>query len=80
MQKLGVFWKIQDICYHMSTEIFKIEEEMTVFRSVYCEQIIMTISILCLGLQPPLRWSLYPFPHLTLQHRTCIQNWMEVDG
>ena len=29
MQKLGVFWKIQDICYQMSTEIFKIEEEMT---------------------------------------------------
>ena len=29
MQKLGVFWKIQDICYHMGTEIFKIEEEMT---------------------------------------------------
>ena len=29
MQKLGVFWKIQDICYVMGTEIFKIEEEMT---------------------------------------------------
>ena len=29
MQKLGVFWKTQDICYHMGTEIFKIEEEMT---------------------------------------------------
>ena len=29
MQKLGVFRKIQDICYQMSTEIFKIEEEMT---------------------------------------------------
>ena len=29
MQKLGVFSKIQDICYQMSTEIFKIEEEMT---------------------------------------------------
>ena len=29
MQKLGVFWKIQDICYIMGTEIFKIEEEMT---------------------------------------------------
>ena len=29
MQKLGVFWKIQDICYQMSTEMFKIEEEMT---------------------------------------------------
>ena len=29
MQKLGVFWKIQDICYQMGTEIFKIEEEMT---------------------------------------------------
>ena len=28
MQKLGVFWKIQDICYQMGTEIFKIEEEM----------------------------------------------------
>ena len=26
---LGVYWKIQDICYHMGTEIFKIEEEMT---------------------------------------------------
>ena len=25
---MGVFWKIQDICYEMSTEIFKIEEEM----------------------------------------------------
>ena len=25
----GVFWKIQDICYKMGTEIFKIEEEMT---------------------------------------------------
>ena len=24
---LGVFWKIQDICYQMGTEIFKIEEE-----------------------------------------------------
>ena len=29
MQKLGVFWKIQDICYQMGTEIFEIEEEMT---------------------------------------------------
>ena len=29
MQKLGVLWKIQDICYQMGTEIFKIEEEMT---------------------------------------------------
>ena len=29
MQMLGVFWKIQDICYIMGTEIFKIEEEMT---------------------------------------------------
>ena len=29
MQKLGVFWKIQDICNIMGTEIFKIEEEMT---------------------------------------------------
>ena len=27
--KVGVFWKIQDICYQMGTEIFKIEEEMT---------------------------------------------------
>ena len=25
----GVFWKIQDFCYIMGTEIFKIEEEMT---------------------------------------------------
>ena len=24
MQKLGVFWKIQDICYNIGTEIFKI--------------------------------------------------------
>ena len=24
-----MFWKIQDICYIMGTEIFKIEEEMT---------------------------------------------------
>ena len=29
MQKLGVFWKILDICYNVGTEIFKIEEEMT---------------------------------------------------
>ena len=29
MQKLGVFWKIQDICHNMGTEIFKIKEEMT---------------------------------------------------
>ena len=29
MQKLGVFCKIQDICYQMGSEIFKIEEEMT---------------------------------------------------
>ena len=29
MQKLGVFWKIQDICYQMGTEIFKIEEEIS---------------------------------------------------
>ena len=28
MQNLGVLWKIQDICYIMGTEIFKIEEEM----------------------------------------------------
>ena len=26
MQK---FWKIQDICYQIGTEIFKIEEDMT---------------------------------------------------
>ena len=29
MQMLGVFWKVQKICYIMGTEIFKIEEEMT---------------------------------------------------
>ena len=29
MQKLGVFWKVQDICYNMGTQIFKIEEDMT---------------------------------------------------
>ena len=29
MQMLGVFWRIQDICYIMGTEIFKIDEEMT---------------------------------------------------
>ena len=29
MQKLGVFWNIQVICYQMGTEILKIEEEMT---------------------------------------------------
>ena len=29
MQKLGVFWKIEDICYNMATEILKIDEEMT---------------------------------------------------
>ena len=29
MQKLRVFWKIQDVCYIMGTEIFKIEEQMT---------------------------------------------------
>ena len=29
MLKFGVFWKIQDICYQISTEIFKIEEEVT---------------------------------------------------
>ena len=29
MQKLGVFWKIQVICYKISTEIFKIKEEIT---------------------------------------------------
>ena len=26
---VGVFWKIQDFCYNMGTEIFKIEKEMT---------------------------------------------------
>ena len=34
MQKLGVFWKILDICYKMGTEIFKIEEEMTKLRKL----------------------------------------------
>ena len=29
MQKLGVFCNIQDICYQMGTDIFKIEEKMT---------------------------------------------------
>ena len=29
MQKLGVFWKIQNICFNVGTEIFQIEEEMT---------------------------------------------------
>ena len=29
MQKFRVFWKIQDICYEMGTDIFKIEEETT---------------------------------------------------
>ena len=53
MQKLGVFWKIHDICYQMGTEIFKIEEKMTEKmkpniashenaeghqRTAYCEQ------------------------------------------
>ena len=26
--KVGVFWKIQDICYNMGTEILKTEDEM----------------------------------------------------
>ena len=29
MQMLGVFCKIQDICYIMGTVIFKIDEEIT---------------------------------------------------
>ena len=29
MQKLGILWKIQDICFNMDTQIFKIEEDMT---------------------------------------------------
>ena len=29
MQNLGVFWKIQDICYIIGTEIVQIEEEIT---------------------------------------------------
>ena len=29
IKKLGVFWKIQDICCSMATDIFKIKEEMT---------------------------------------------------
>ena len=29
MQMLGVYWKIQVICYQIAIEIFKIEEEMT---------------------------------------------------
>ena len=28
MQKLEMFWKIQNICYNIGTDIFKIEEEM----------------------------------------------------
>ena len=28
-EKMGVFCKIQDICYKMGTEIFKMEKEMT---------------------------------------------------
>ena len=28
MRMLDMFWKIQDICYIVGTEIFKIEEEM----------------------------------------------------
>ena len=27
--KVGLFWKVQDICYNIGTEIFKIEEKMT---------------------------------------------------
>ena len=26
---LGLFWKIQDICYQMVTDVFKIEKEIT---------------------------------------------------
>ena len=29
IQNAKVFWKVQDICYNMGTEIFKIEEDMT---------------------------------------------------
>ena len=29
MQMLGVFWKVQEICCIMDTEIFKIKEEIT---------------------------------------------------
>ena len=39
MQKLGVFWKIQDICYNMGTEIFKIEEEI--------EKMKPTLGLMC---------------------------------
>ena len=29
MQKLGMFWKIHDICCNMGTKIFKMEEDLT---------------------------------------------------
>ena len=29
MQKFGKFWNVQDNCYNMGTDIFKIEVEMT---------------------------------------------------
>ena len=29
MQKLGLFWKIHDICCNMGTKIFKMEEDLT---------------------------------------------------
>ena len=29
MQKLGMFWKIHDICCNMCTKIFKMEEDST---------------------------------------------------
>ena len=50
---LGVFWKIQDICYQMDTEIFKIEEEMTESKNYlyftfnqHMEQVLLSLQVM----------------------------------
>ena len=59
MQKLGVFRKIQDICYQMGTEIFKIEEEMTEKMSILKTASVLNIeatiilSLLYVQTRPP---------------------------
>ena len=76
MQKLGMFWKIQDNCYHIGTEILKIEEKMT--EKIKPKVVNPPAKILCsqYTLIDPLSHSLGHYGSWTWHIRPRVQNYL----
>ena len=79
MQKVGVFWKIHDICYQMGTDIFNIEEEMTEkikLKFANPPQKIGRIHCSHYTLIDPLSYSWGHYGPWTLHIRPRVQNYL----